>query len=86
MKVDIVYTFKDKSVAITGDTPWEDEVSFKVGEIIHCGEKRWRITDVNHCHQGCFGVPDNRYHGLKIEPIDHSEYPNKGDDIEKEII
>ena len=79
MKVDDLFTFRDGSIAVCGLTPWDDNVFHTVGDIVSCGTKQWKITAVDKIHQGSFGVPTMRHHAFKLEPIGHTDWPNKGD-------
>lgn len=82
MKVDGIFNIKGRGKVITGATPWEDKVFHKLGDILVCGDRKWRVTGVDSIHQGCFGfAPTTRMHGLQLEPIDHNEQPNIGDDL-----
>jgi hypothetical protein len=81
MKVDGIFNIKKRGKVITGSSPWEDKVYHKIGDILICGEKRWRVVAVDSIHQGCFSVPTTRWHGLQLEPIDHEDQPNIGDEL-----
>ena len=82
MIVDGVFNLKNIKV-ITGSTPWEDNIQHKIGDVLTCGDKKWKVSAVDKMHQGCFGVSttSTRHHGLKLDPIDHDSQPQVGDDL-----
>jgi hypothetical protein len=81
MKVIGIFNIKKRGTVISGVSPYRDNVSHKNGDILSCGDKSWKVIAVDRFHQGCFGVPKERYHGLKLEPIDHDSQPNVGDEL-----
>lgn len=81
MKVDGIFNIKVRGKVITGATPWNDNVQYKIGDVLTCGDKKWKVVAVDRIHQGCFSVPTTRYHGLQLEPIDHADQPQVGDDL-----
>jgi hypothetical protein len=79
MEVTHIYDIKELGKLFTGKSRWEDEVYHQNGDVLSCGSKKWRVTAVSHFRQGCFGVPQYRLHSLKLEPIDHTDFPQVGD-------
>jgi len=83
MIVNGIIQFKGQTI-VSGHSNWNDNLQYKIGDIISDGTRQWKITEVDKIHQGSFGVPDTRYHNLKIEPIGHDEMPNIKDALIKE--
>jgi hypothetical protein len=83
MKVLFILDIKKGINAYYGETVWEDNVTHKIGEVIACKSKKWKITSVADIAQGCFCKPKNRYHCLRLEPIDHDTFPAVGDVLVK---
>lgn len=82
MKVDGIFNIKKRGKVIAGSTLWTDNVYFTNGQILACGDKKWRVIGVDSFRQGCFGMaPTWRHHGLQLEPIGHSDQPNVGDEL-----
>lgn len=78
MRVNQIYK---KQNIITGSTLWKDNVVFKVGDILSCDNKQWKIEKISKIIQGCFGTPINRYHSIIVSPIDHNALPKKYDEL-----
>jgi hypothetical protein len=74
-----IFHIKKIGTVVSGHSPWKDNLSYKIGDIVICGDKQWKVVGVDRFHQGCFGIPDVRYHGLKLEPIGHDEQPKEND-------
>ena len=74
-----IFTFSNGTKAISGETIWEDNVSHRVGQVLTCGSKQWKVVAINRIYQGCFSKPEKRYHDLKLEPINHTDQPNVDD-------
>jgi hypothetical protein len=84
MKVDAIFNIKGRGKVITGITLWGDNVFHTLGQTLTCGDRAWRVVAVDKFHRECFGMllpTDMRYHGLQLEPIDHDEMPNIGDEL-----
>lgn len=79
MEVTHIYDIKGLGKLFTGKSRWEDEVYHRNGDILSCDSKQWRVTAVSHFRQGCFSVPRYRLHSIKLEPIDHQDFPQVGD-------
>ncbi len=62
-----------------GETSWADNVTHKVGDIVSCDSKKWKVTYAAKIIQGCFATPKSRHHSLRLEPIGHDTFPNVGD-------
>jgi hypothetical protein len=84
MKVIDIYDMANGNRAVFGTTPWKDNVSYAVGDVLVRGDKKWRVSAMTRIIQGCFGTPERRQHRLQLEPIDHSEQPIQGDILEKQ--
>ena len=84
MQVSEIQTLINGEKIVRGYTLWKDDISHKVGHILTCGDKQWKITHVSYVRQGCFSTPTNRKHSIQIEPIDHADFPNKGDVLIKQ--
>jgi|HubBroStandDraft_5_1064220.scaffolds.fasta_scaffold17562_3 hypothetical protein len=84
MEVTGVFSLKDGRRVICGESLWEHNITHKVGDILVCGSKRWAVKAVERFHQGCFGIPTLRYHGLYLEPLEHNDMPNIKDILVKE--
>lgn len=83
MIVDGIFGLKDR-VIITGNSKWEDELRYCIGDVVSDGTKQWKITDVSSIHQGCFDLPEHRYHAVMVEPIGHDEMPKVSDVLTKQ--
>jgi hypothetical protein len=81
MKIHGVFDLKIRGKVVAGRSPWTDNVWHKIGDVLICGDKKWRVIAVDTIFQGCFSIPTTRMHGLQLEPIDHNEQPNIGDDL-----
>ncbi len=79
MKITGIFHIKQRGPLISGVSDWQDNLSHKNGDILSCGDKKWRVIAVDRFYQGCFGIPKERYHGLQLQPIDHSDQPKEGD-------
>lgn len=79
MEITHVYQLKELGQVFTGKSRWDDEVYHRIGDILACGSKKWKVIGVSHLRQGCFSVPTTRLHSVKLEPIDHDEFPQVGD-------
>ncbi len=84
MKITGIFTMKDGTKIVDGRSPWNDNVSHKIGDVLVCGLRQWIVVDVDHIHQGCFGAPSERWHVLKLKPVNHNDMPNKGDVLVKQ--
>ena len=82
MIVNGIFNIKKLGNLITGTTPWEDNIQYTLGQVLTCGDKKWRIIAISHFRQGCFGMPPSkRIHSFQLAPIDHEDQPNIGDDL-----
>jgi hypothetical protein len=79
MEVTHIYDIQKLGTLFTGKSRWEDEVYHRIGDVLTCGSKKWKVIAVSHFRQGCFGIPQYRLHSLKLEPIDHEDFPQVGD-------
>lgn len=84
MKVQFIFSMKDGRKAVSGESLWNDELFHKVGDVLTCDSKQWRVTAVDHIFQGCFGAPKYRQHSLMLEPINHSDFPEKDNVLVKQ--
>jgi hypothetical protein len=86
MKINYSFPFKNGfQFMIDGSTLWNDNVVFNIGDILVCGDKKWKMVGINPIFEGCFGIPKYRTHLLELEPLNHQERPQVGDLLEKEI-
>lgn len=85
MKVIDIYDMANGNRAVFGVTPWKDNVTFAVGDVlVRDDDRKWRVSAMTRIIQGCFGQPERRQHRLQLEPIDHSEQPIQGDILVKQ--
>jgi hypothetical protein len=84
MKVVSVINIQARGPCVCGESPWEEGLEHKMGDVLSCGEKQWRVRGLSLIHQSCFGAPKTKYHNLLLEPIGHDEQPNVGDELVKQ--
>lgn len=83
MKVSNISTMKDGRVSVYGTTTYSDEIHYKVGDVLVCGNNKWEIMAVNHFFQGCFSEPIKRMHSVILSSIGNHGMPNVGDELNK---
>lgn len=76
-----IFNIKKMGRVILGESKWEDEEFYNLKQIVVCKDKKYKVILINRIHQGCFSIPEKRMHGLVLEPIDHTDLPNIGDEI-----
>ena len=79
MEITHIYDIKELGKLFTGKSRWEDKVYHRIGDVLSCDSKKWKVTAVSHIRQGCFTTPTTRLHSVKLEPIDHTDFPQVGD-------
>jgi len=84
MEITHIYDLKKHGTIFCGRSRWEDEIYHRIGDVVFCASKKWRVTAVSHIRQGCFSVPQYRMHSIKLEPIDHEGFPQVGDVLRSE--
>jgi hypothetical protein len=85
MKVIDIYDMANGNRAVFGATPWKDNATFAVGDVlVREDNRKWRVSAISRIMQGCFAQPESRHHRLQLEPIDHTEQPIQGDILEKQ--
>jgi hypothetical protein len=81
MKITGLFNIKKRGIVVCGISPWQDNIQHKLGDILTCGTKQWRVIAVDHFRQGCFYTPKDRMHSLQLEPVGHNSQPNIDDEL-----
>jgi len=82
MKVEGLFNIKKRGVVVLCTYTVETLPKFKMGDTLSCGDKKWKVTGIGFPHDSCFGPPpEKRFLDVILEPIDHNDQPNVGDEL-----